>query len=314
MWSVDTHGSPTAIASSSEFDIPSNAVYISKRITNRIEVNVANIEKKTVDVRVIHKNSEKNKSFIVESIPEITSIDVKGYIDDINKIEYASVYVDVATMLSDNETSYPVVFENKDGAAITFENTLYCDISEINVQNEVYDKVELPVAIEIPSLVNNKYTVNLLEQSVNKVYAGIKTEKGRKITSLTNVRDFSDITPETTDYAVALDVPDSLYVPEERQKINVVVEVFELIEKTLAIPITVLNADGYAYDLSSQYIYVNTSGPEEKLIEDNLTAVLDFRKLNLSDGTHRYKVDVTAKDDDISIISDSLYIEVTINL
>lgn len=292
------------------FDIPSSAVYIAKRNTNTVEVNVAKISKKTVDVRVIQKNKDKNKSYIIESIPELSTVTISGFIDDIKNVMFASLYIDVGSMLSDNVGQYDIVYEDENGSAVSFANDIFTDIDSLEVSNKIYDKTELDVNIIIPETVNNKYSVQLEDYDKKKIYAGIKDKSASLITSVTNTRNFDEIVPGVNKYNLELDIPKGLYVLPEDRFVSVELEVFERVQKTIIVPVTVQNASQKNLLVSPQEISILVSGPEELLKKENISVNANLSEVDLSAGPVSIYLQVNAKDDDIKILSHPEYVKV----
>lgn len=221
--------SPGTYAIKPSYDIPSNAVYITKRNTNEVEIEVGKIAYKTLDVKTVSINAEKNKSFVVESVPEIKSVTIGGAYDDIKSIQAASLHIDVSSMLSDNTNAYKIVYENEDGAEVLPINTIFSDIDEINVTNYVYDKKTLEVKLDVPSHISNKYSFKILSQSLKSVDAGIIDENGEKVTSLSpSAYSFNNIKPGIDKYIIPLEIPRGIFVPEEKRAVEVEMEVSEV--------------------------------------------------------------------------------------
>lgn len=294
------------------FDIPSNAVYIARRNTDSIQILVESVEKKTVDVKIIQKNADKNKAFVIESSPLTTQVTISGTLSDIQDISYACAYVDVGAMSENNENEYQLVFEDESGAEILPINDIYSDIDTVKVINNVYDKVTLDISLQIPSMISDRYTVKLIAQPVKKVDAGIKDPNLANTTAVTNTMEFENISLDTTNYTLTLDVPEGLYIPPDKQKIEVELEVFEITEKTLATPITVINAEGISYSLSSDTVNILVSGPEDLLVSDNLTAILDLKNGSYEAGVLTLPVQVRSKYTDISVLSKKINISLNI--
>ncbi len=295
-----------------EFDIPSNAVYISKRNTNNVEIDIAKIAEKTVEIRVVQKNADRNKSFLVESIPKFNELTLRGSTEDINLIDHASVYIDVGAMISSNENYYKLVYEDSDNSQVLPINDIFTDTDSVSVENNVYDKTELNINVQIPSKIKDKYNIEVVNQSVTSINAGIKNDEGRKVFEITNIADFDDITSETTKYLLTLDIPEGIYIPEDMQKIEIELKVFETTEKKLSVPITVSNSSDKKYSLNSETAEITVSGPEEKLISSNVWAELNLDNIGSEPGVHQAELEIKTAEQDITILSNRITIYVNI--
>ena len=292
------------------FDIPSNAVYISKRNTRYIEVTVKEMEEKTVPVTIIQKNSDKNKSFIVESLPEKSTMTVKGTADDIERIDHAAIYIDVAAMTQTNSETYNYVFEDENNSEILPINDIISDQS-ILVKNNVYDKITLDINLSIPSDIDDKYTVELISQDVDQVSVGIKSLEGRNVQSITNITEFENLTPGTNKYQIKLIQPDGIYLPPESQYVTVELEVFEKEEKTLEVPLNVKNTSNKTYTLQNNTVQVSISGPKEKLTSDNVKAELNLDSVS-GTGEQTVSVKPSTSEKDITIEDTEVFVNVII--
>ena len=283
------------------FDIPSNAVYISQRKTLNVEVDIEKIENKTVDVKVVQKNSDMNKSYMVESIPTKETVVIRGAHDDIASIDHAAVYIDAAEISQDESVTGTLIYENSENSEVICINELFTEANEMTVLNKVYEKYEIPVNIVISSEVNKKYSAEVLEQSANTVQVGIKNDEGRKIGYVTNLPFEGELEVGTKDYEFILDVPDGLYIPEDKRIITVRLEVFERTEKLVTVPVKVQNSKNRSYELSKNEISVWLSGPEEKLKSEYITATLNLDEYESSEEEQLVSVTVATDEKDISI-------------
>ena len=292
------------------FDIPSNAVYISKRNTRYIEITVEEMAEKSIPITINQKNADKNKSFIVESIPENSTITVKGTYEDIQSIDHASISIDASSMTQTNSERYSYALEDENNSEILPLNEIISD-ETILVKNNVYEKISLDVVLSIPSDIDNKYTVELISQDVDKVDVGIKSEEGRAVQSITNSNEFNDITPGTNKYELKLIQPDGIYLPAESQYITVELEVFEKEEKTLEVPLNVKNSENKTYTLQNNTVQVSISGPKEKLTSDNISAELDLDAVS-GTGEQTVSVKPSTSEKDITIEDTEVFVNVII--
>lgn len=294
------------------FDIPSNAVYISKRITNYIEFEVADISRKTVDVRILEQNADKNSSRIVESIPEMTEFDIGGYADDIEAIDHIALNIDIGEMTNDNEKDYQIVFENKENLPVGFKNEVFASKDTIRVKNNVYKRVTLPISFTLPKNVSNGNTVKILSSEKNSVDVGLKNKKADEIKSISTIDNFDKVTASTTTHYAELDVPDNIYVPEQNKRVKLSIEVFKSETKTITVPVTVTNDDGAKYSVLDKTVDVTVSGPAQKLTVENINAVLDISKVSKTAGTYNVKLEISTKQNDVTVENKDIFANIEI--
>ncbi len=212
------------------FDIPSSTVYVSKRNTLSIGVEIEKVVDKTVGVSVVQENADKNKNHVVETIPELDKIKIRGAKEDISKIGRATLYVDVSSAVDGEEVLISPVFEDINGEKINIVNEVYCDNSEIGVVNNLYTKKSVDVGIDFPYELSEKYSLELVGQSFDKVDVGIISESGENINNIkADFRNSLKITQGKQKYTLELNEYDGIYIPEEYRNIEVEVNITEKI-------------------------------------------------------------------------------------
>ena len=209
------------------FDIPSNTVYVSKRNTLSVGVRVERIVEKIVEVKVVLENEDKNKEYVVESVPKNEKIRVRGAKDDISKIEKAVLYVDAASVTEEKEQVLTPVFEGANGEKIEIVNDIYSDVSEIKVENKLHPKKAVDVLVNLPYGHGGRYSIELIGQSFDKANVGI-IDEGKDIKTIT--ADFSGIVnfvPGKQKYILDLREYSGIYIPEKYRQVEVEVNVIE---------------------------------------------------------------------------------------
>lgn len=208
------------------FDIPSSAVYISKRNTLSVPVTVSKIVEKTVEVVAVQENEDKNKAYVVELKPSVKQMNIRGDINDLTKISKAVLYMDVSSLMEDGEVKIVPVYETADRQKIPLKNQVFTDFSGIEVKYNVYSRKSLDVVVNIPRELKDK--IGLVNQSVKKIDVGIVNEKGNDVNNLTvNFKSIGEISSEINKYKLDLLIPDGVYLSEEKRQIEVELEVFQ---------------------------------------------------------------------------------------
>lgn len=294
------------------FNIPSSAVYISKINTQNIELNIEKTVEKIIDVKVIQQNASKNKSYIVESVAEIKQMKIVGENNDINSIESACLYVDVSSVLSEEELIIKPVFETGDGKTVTPKNRVFTDVSEIKVTNKVYDKKSVGVVVELPRQNTDKYIFDLVYQSIQEVEVGVVDDNIKVDFLKASFDDTSVFEMGKQQYVLELSVPEGVYVPENSRFIEVEIDIIEKVKQEVNVPVTVNNATGKNYQLKSGNVLVMISGPKDKLLSENVTAELDLLNLEAEGEEKRVKLNISSKDEDVKIESKTVYVDVIV--
>ncbi len=210
------------------FDIPSSTVYVSKRNTLSVGVEVEKVFDKTISVSVVQGNADKNKNYVVETTPALDKIKVRGAKEDILKIGRATLYVDVSSVADGEEVSVAPVFEDANGEKIDIINEIYCDVSEIGVVNTLYPKKSVDVKIDFPYELNEKYSLELISQSFDKADVGIISESGESVNIIkASFKNSMKITQGKQKYTLELNEYNGIYIPEKNRNIEVEVNITE---------------------------------------------------------------------------------------
>lgn len=212
------------------FDIPSSTVYVSKRNTLSIGVEIEKVVDKTVGVSVVQENVDKNKDYIIKTIPGLDKIKIRGAKEDMLKIVRATLYVDVSSATDGEEVFITPVFEDANGKKVDIVNEIYCDTNEIGVINTLYPKKNVDVKIDFPYELNERYTLDLVGQSFDKADVGIMSESGEGINTIrAEFKNSLKITQGKQKYTLELNEYDGIYIPEKYRNIEVEVNVTEKI-------------------------------------------------------------------------------------
>ncbi len=212
------------------FDIPSSTVYVSKRNTLSIGVEIEKIVDKTVGVFVVQGDADKNKNHIVETKPELDKIKIRGAKEDISKIGRATLYVDVSSVADGEKVSISPVFEDANGEKVDIINEIYCDVSEIDVVNILYPKKSVDVGIDFPYELSEKYSLDLVSQGFDKIEVGIVSESGESVNLIkADFKNSLKITQGKQKYVLELNEYDGIYIPEKYRNIEVEVNITEKI-------------------------------------------------------------------------------------
>ncbi len=208
------------------FDIPSSAVYVSKRNTLSVPVTVSKITEKTVEVVAVQENEDKNKAYVVELKPSVKQMNIRGDINDLTKISKAVLYMDVSSLMEEGAVKIVPVYETADREKVPLKNEIFTDFSGIEVKYNIYERKSLDIVVNIPSELKERNNISLVNQSIKKIDVGIVNEKGNDVGYLTvDFKNIGQISPEINKYKLNLLIPDGVYLPEDKRQIEVELEV-----------------------------------------------------------------------------------------
>lgn len=290
------------------FNIPSDTVYVSKTITQNVEVRVIKTAEKIIDVDVILQNTEKNKAHIIEAVPEFEKMKIKGEKNDIDAIEKAVLYVDASTIVENGEISVSPVYETKDSKEAVTQNDIFADRLRVRVKNNVYFRKTATVKIELPMAEDGKYFVSLVGQSADKIEIGVKNSEENPPELTADFENISELKTGKNKYTLEIKASDGVYIPKESRYTEVEVDVEEIKSEKIEVPISVKNENGMKYQLKTQSVSVEVSGPENLLNKENITAELDLSKVSENGG----RLDIKSKNKNVKINSEPVFVEIMV--
>ena len=91
------------------YDVSSNAIYITEQKTKSVKVIVEKMQRKEVDIVAVQSGTAEDSGKIVESAPVIRKAEVRGTANDLAKVKYAAVFVDIDGLIVDSETTGSIV-------------------------------------------------------------------------------------------------------------------------------------------------------------------------------------------------------------
>lgn len=294
------------------FDVPSDAVYVSKAITHSVDVKVVRTTEKTVEVGVVLKNADKNKAHIIKSVPEIEKMKIRGERNDIDGIERAVLYVDAATIVENGDISVSPIYETSDGKEVVAENDIYADLLRIRVKNTVYFRKTANIRVELPQTENDKYFVSLVGQSVEKIEVGVENADETPPELTVALDDISELQTGKHKYTLEINAPDGVYILESSRYAEVEIDVEENTSESIEVPVSVKNADGRAYKLKTQSVTVGISGPKNLLNKENIAAELDMSKISVSGEPTSARLDIKSKSKEIKVDSEPVFADIIV--
>ena len=137
---VSSITSPGVYDAKVNYSVNSGALYIMKRKTPTVSVEVERTKLKELDVEIVQNEESVNNEMIVESISDIEKVSIEGSKEDMEKIKRAVIFVDVGNMTEDNVSEYQVVFTDEQLREVNFKNKVYKHDGYVKVINKVYKK------------------------------------------------------------------------------------------------------------------------------------------------------------------------------
>ncbi|MBO5060016.1 MAG: hypothetical protein J6C82_03795 [Clostridia bacterium] len=256
-----------------EYSYPSSTVTLAKSKTKELTVKTEKIISRNIPVRIEMINEDKNTEYIVNATSSEQTVSVRGAESVVYKIANAKAVVDATNIVKTSSQDYFYKFYDEDGDVVPENNIIYKSLQMVEVDNEVYNKVSLPVEIVLDEKLRENYILNVKNPSFTSINAGVP--EGVEIESLKAV--FSEEkTEEKNQYNLALDIPDGVYVPKKFREITAECVLVPKVLKELEIAVGAENVpEGKKVRITPEKIMVTVKGAEDSLLADKIKAKIN---------------------------------------
>lgn len=284
---IEAAGSNTV---SITYTYPSSSVNLLKTKISEVTVETEKIVTRSIPVRIEIINQEKNLTHMVKPESNVSSLKIKGAESEMYKIDYAKVQVNAENISKTSRQEYVYKFYDEKDNAVPDVNIIYRNHKTINVENIVYEKINLPIEAVLSDAYSENY--GLIVKNMSKTSVDVGVEDGVNPNSVCAV--ISEISEDGGKYELQLQAQDGVYIPEKNKDITVMCEVVPKIIKEIEVPIKVENLpEGKTYILTEDKIKVSVKGIEKEINADKISAVLDASVL--ADGRNFAAIDMTAE-------------------
>lgn len=281
-----------------KYNYPSSSVVLAKAKTKELTVETEKIVTRNIPVRVETVNEDKNSYFMADVKSDVELVKVSGAESVVYKIAYAKATVDAANITASGELEYYFKLYDSDGAVLSENNILSKSIETLPIKSTVYKKVSLPVEVVLPDEMAADYALNVKNQSITSVSAGVPEDSDiNSLYAVFNGRENDG----KTEYTLKITVPEGVYVPEKNTEVVVSCELVPKVLKELEISVTAENVpEGKKVKLTPDRIKVSVKGAENLLSASNLRATVDASQLTPGEAQNM-EITLTA-DKDIQIV------------
>ena len=287
------------------YELATNALYITERKTSSVEVIVENAQSKEFDVNIVQQGTNLDSRMIVESKTDAEKITVKGAAEDIEKIKYMDVFVDISGMAADETADYAIKATDAQHKEIKFENSIYMEFDGVEVENILHKKLTLPVKIDFTAEDKEKYALEVESVSEEEIDVGAASDID--ITSLEAVVDYDEGT-KNTEYTVRISEKEGVYIPPESRFVTVKIKVRPLTEQFITVPLTIKANEGEAYS-APQNVSLRIRGAAEDISAANITAEADIT--GYGPGLHPVEVKVAFSKESLSL-GEAAYVDIQV--
>lgn len=286
------------------YDLATNALYITERKTQSVEIVVERAIEKEFDVDIVQMGTNQNSNVIIETKTDSKKVIVKAAARDIERINSMAAFVDISKMTEDNISKYPIKAVDEQMREIKLDY-IYSEYDGIEVRSTLYKKVKLPIEVEFNQRDMKKYAFEIESISAKEAEVGILDDI--EVESLKLPLDYNDEIDELK-YTLPIKPVNGVYIPPEYENITVKLKVQPIVEKTITVPLTVISKEKAAIDIPKE-ISVKLKGAQNKLLPENVKATVDLSEYRT--GHHNIKVLVESLKDNI-IVTEEKYIDIQI--
>lgn len=270
-----------------KYNYPSASVSLHKVKTYEMQVQTEKIVSREIPVTILQQNEDKNTDFVIKSTANDAFVSIRGAAGTVYSIATAKILVDVKDISKTSSQEYFYKFYDADDDIVSDSNIIYKNVQTITVQNEIYQKKNLPVKVVLPEEMQGDNVLAIKSQSVQSVITGLKEN-----CEITELFAYWDEDKKSGDvYELTIDIPDGCYISEDRQKVTVSCELIPKTEKEFEVSVEVQNAPE-GIKISPENIRVLLKGTEADLSNPSLKAKVDLE--NMDAGTKEFDVTVEA--------------------
>ena len=265
------------------YDIPNPSVMITKHRTESVNIVIEDEIEKEIPVNVVQTGTNDK---LIKSTPLYKTITISGSSVDISRIKEALISLDISDIHKDTSSSCQVILSDEEHTPVKMINSVFTNISKIDISNTVYDKKQAVIALN-PDLQTDSHKVSVQGFSKNEIEIGIRPGSEKNYETI--YVDFSNnsISNYKNEYKMIPIIPDDVYCPTANEEIIMIADIENISTETISVKININNlAEGKTASLSYETITVSVTGPEEK--KDKIKASVDAS--GLTDGTHTLPV------------------------
>ncbi len=268
----------------------SNGISLVKSRVNTVTLDVERLVSREIPVKLNVLNREKNINLAVEPISNDKTVTITGAESVIYKIAYAKADVDIenVTKLSTQECVYKL-YDEEDNLILE-DNIIKKSHNTISIENNVYNRKELPIKVVLDS--KNRKDYGVLVKTIDKKTVQVGIKDNIQIEYLEAVVDLSNNEDKLTAKIV---LPDGVYLPEEERVITLTGDIIQKQTHTMRIKImakNVPNGKKAIIDPEEKLILVKSiENPEEIKVE----AFVDLK--NMTSDEEEVKIDIISLND-----------------
>ncbi len=286
------------------YDLATNALYITERKTESVEVVIERAVTREFDILVVQEGVNPDSDIIIETKTNFKTVNVKAAARDIERIDAMAAFVDISGMVQDNVSKFPIKPVDKQKKEIKLDY-MHTEYDGIEVESLLHQKKKLPIEIEFNEKDMKKFVFEV--EAISAKEAEVVVLEGVTIESLKVPIDYDERAGKL-EYTTQIEEIEGVYIPPKYENITVKLKVQPKVDKTVTVPLAVIAGEKAENSLPTE-IDLHLKGAEADLLDDNVKATLDLSGYRT--GHQSVKVLVEFLKDNMSLAEEK-YIDVQI--
>lgn len=264
--------------------LPNSSLTVAKKGNTSITIEVANRAEKTV--KLYANQSGSNRNYLVKSTPKQTDVIISGAEDEVERIAYAAVDVNISEMTSDFNSRGEIFFCDADGNKLTDVTSVTSDKRSAEVENKLYLKTTVEVKPELAEELSQSFVLDKEATTISPKEIEVGVLEGTDIASVKVIIDKN--LPGEEMYRAQTDV-ENVYIPYSNAEVAVTAKMSRMAEKKFDVEISAENiADGFKAEFEAKDSIVIKCG--ENVQAQDISATINLKELG--EGEHYVKVQV----------------------
>lgn len=290
------------------FDTGVAGVAVDGRNNTTVKVEVDELVRKKIPVRVQQVGSVKDKQTIIGSVPEASEMTVRGAKSELAELKEAVVTVDISGIGQDTEVECGYYFVNNDDTKQEFASIIDLP-STIKVQNTLYERRTVSLAVR-PKVENDRIKLDVKSMAKDKIDIGVPRGTVLEIETLPLIFDTNDYSDDVGEYILTVEAGDGIYIPPESRNIAVKLSMEQMTLSDVRVPVEARNVPaGLKARLTNDTVTISVAAPSGTDLSAGIKAYIDLAGKTAG----RYEMPVSADAGENIILLENAHIGVTLS-
>ena len=265
--------------------MPTTRINLEKEKYDNIPIKVEKLVEK--DIPVIIKQTGSISDKLVQSLPKNSTMKIKGAVSEIDRVDHAEATVDISTAYDGESVRVGYVLVDSSGVLIKENETIESLTHDIDVYNTIYDVKTMSIEPVLTGDMEQKYILNKENTVVIPQEIQVGVRNGNETDRLNlNIYQLSE-----DDYGeYEIEVPDGVYIPEERKKVNAHIDVKEKVIKDVEFEVGAVNVPQDKEIEMDNKVIAQIWSDRDNISAEDIHATVDLSGLGV--GTHKLPVKI----------------------